>query len=138
MSSTPKIRFSPRASSARTPPSRMPLIAASTRKIGSTTGKPSSQHSPHRAPRLRLVGRVSVRKSDAHVRFADEVLLGELRGPAFHLDPPDFQQVRAVHQLEHLAHVLLDDEDGVALLTHAPDQVEDTQRSEEHTSELQS
>ena len=40
---------------------------------------------------------------------------------------PTSRQIRAVHQLEHLAHVLLDDEDGVALLAHAADQIEDAQ-----------
>src|SRR5207247_10539534 len=99
MSSTPKIRLSPSASSASTPPSRMPLIAASTRKIGSIN-------------------------SDAHVRLADEILAGQLRGRALHLDAPDFQEVRAVDQLEHLPHVLLHDEDRVTLLAHPPDQVE--------------
>src|SRR5262245_17792712 len=90
MSSTPKIRFRPSASSASTPPSRMPLIAASTRKIGS-------------------IG------LDPHVGLAHEVLLGEVAGPPFHLDAAHLEHVRAVHELQYLAHVLLHHQDRVAL-----------------------
>ena len=82
------------------PPSRMPLSAASTRKIGSITGPRTPSH---------------------------EVLLGQLGGAALHLDAPHLEQVRAVHQLQHLPHVLLDDQDRVALGADAADQVEEPQ-----------
>src|SRR5713226_6818156 len=108
MSSTPKIRFSPSA-----------------RRGGGGGKRPSSQPSPHRSPRLRLVGSVSARNSNAKVGLADEVLLRELVRLALHLDAPDLQQVSAIHELEHLANVLLHDENRVALFAHAADQVED-------------
>src|SRR6266496_2715236 len=88
-----------------TPPSRMPLIAASTRKTGSIMNRPPSG--------------VGSGRSQADVRFPDEVLLAELVAPAFHPDASDFQEVGAVGQLQHLPHVLRDDQDGVALLPHA-------------------
>src|SRR6266536_2348442 len=93
MSSTPKIRLRPSASTASTPPSRMPLIAASTRKTGSIMNRPPSG--------------VGSGRSQADVRFPDEVLLAELVAPAFHPDASDFQEVGAVGQLQHLPHVLL-------------------------------
>ena len=71
---------------------------------------------------------MTTRSRGAHrpdVRLSDEVLLAQLVGPALHADPPDLQQVRAVDQLEHLTHVLLDDQDRVALLADAADQVEE-------------
>src|SRR5678815_1745971 len=101
MSMTPKIRFKPSASSASTPPRRIPLITASSRKMG------------------------SIIALEAHVGFADEVLPREIGGPALHHDAAHLQQIRAVHDLEHLAHVLLHDQDGIALLAHAADQVEE-------------
>src|ERR687895_202559 len=103
MSTTPKIRFSPSASSASTPPSRIPLMAASARKIGSITDGPPP--------------------SESHVRLAHEILVGQLVGAPFHRDSTDLQQVCAIDQLQHLPHVLLDDEDRVALLPDAPDQI---------------
>src|SRR2546425_1398610 len=131
MSSTPKIRFSPRARRASTPPRRMPLIAASTRKIGSIN---SALASPLIYPALASRQGRSARtptpaasRSDAKVGLADEVLLRELVRPALHLDAADLQQVGPIHELEHLANVLLDHEDRVALFAHATDQVEDAQ-----------
>src|SRR6266545_2961716 len=104
MSSTPKMRFRPSASRARMPPSRTPLIAASRRKMGSTMGG-----------------------LEPHVRLADEVLLAELGGEALHLDPAHLEQVGAIHELQDLADVLLDDQDGVALLAHPADEIEEAE-----------
>src|SRR3984893_8271017 len=104
MSMTPKMRLSPSARSASTPPSRMPLITASRIKSGSIMDG-----------------------SGADVRLADEVLLGELARAAFHLDPPHLEKIGAVHDLEDLAHVLLDHEDGIAFLAHPTDEVEEAQ-----------
>ena len=63
--------------------------------------------------------------SEPHVRFPDEVLLGEVGGPALHLGAAHLEEIGPVHELQHLAHVLLHDQDGVALLAHAADQVEE-------------
>src|SRR6266478_10120500 len=161
MSSTPKIRFNPRARRASTPPRRMPLMAASTRKIGSIIRIPL----PHwgrglpfelrRCPLFELKGEALKRElnesrmpesgearaetgegdSYAEVGLAHEVLLRELVRPALHFDAPDLEQVRPVHELEHLANVLLDHEDRVALFAHAADQVEDAE--DHHGGEAQ-
>ena len=67
MSSTPKIRLSPSASSASTPPRRRPLSAASASSSGLLTTRSRGAHRPD-------------------VRLADEVLLAELVGAALHAD----------------------------------------------------
>src|SRR5574341_1082302 len=59
------------------------------------------------------------RVSKAHVRLPDEVLVQQVAGLPLHADPPNLQQVRPVRQGQDLAHFLLHDQHGVALLTHA-------------------
>src|SRR5437660_757750 len=105
MSMTPKIRLRPRARMASTPARRMPLTTASARKIGSG------------------IGGLSLSQSD--VGLPHERLVGEVGGPSLVADPPDVEQVGAVDEGQHLADILLDDEDRVPLLTHLTHQVED-------------
>src|SRR6266540_3716636 len=74
---TPKTRLRPSDSNARTPPSRIPLISASSRKMS-------------KMPRLRPPC------SDSEIGFAEAVARQELGGLAAGAD--------ASHQLEHLLH----------------------------------
>src|SRR5438105_11290236 len=113
MSSTPKMRLSPSASRASTPPRSSPFTAASISNSGLWAT---------RSTRL-----LTARCSQPHIRLAHEVLLGELVGPALDPDPSDLQQIGAIGELQDLADVLLDDEDRVALLAHAPDEIEEPQ-----------
>src|SRR5689334_10637535 len=98
---TPKMRLRPSASSASTPPSSSPLTIDSRRKMS-----------------MRLT-------SHPHVGLADELVLAHRRGRAGGADPPDLEEIGAVDEIEHLTHVLLDDEDGEALLADAADERKD-------------
>src|SRR5437016_9998170 len=98
---TPKTRLRPSDSNARTPPSKSPLITASSRKMS-------------KIPRARPP------RSDSEIRLADAVARQQLGGSPGGVDAAGLEQVRAIDHAEHQLHVLLDD------------------RSEEHTSELQS
>src|SRR4029453_4146341 len=102
---TPKTRLSPSDSSASTPPSRSPLMTASSKKMSKI---------PRASPR-----------SDSEIRLANTVTRQELGGAAGGVDTARLEQVRAVDHPEHLLHVLLDDQHGQAAGPDAIDQLED-------------
>src|SRR5262249_53968296 len=87
------------ASSASTPPKRMPLMTASRRKI-------------------------SMAASESHIGAADMVVARELARDAAQADMAAFEQVGAIDDVEHLLHVLLDDQYGEAFAANAPPQLE--------------
>src|SRR5262249_27187650 len=99
---TPKIRLSPRESSASTPPNSTPLITASSRKM-SKKG-------------MRL---------DPEIGLADGLGRGQLGGGAGGPDAARLEQVRPIHHPQHLLHVLLDDQHVEAAGADARHQVED-------------
>src|SRR2546421_8978462 len=107
---TPKIRFKPSASSASRPASKSPLRIASRKKMSSWQSITISQP--------------SFIRSNPHVRLADLVARGEFLRAAARLQPPDLEQVGAVRNFQHLAHVLLDDQHRVAFRADAAHQVE--------------
>src|SRR2546422_11780021 len=88
---TPKTRLRPSDSNARTPPSKSPLITASSRKIS-------------KIPRARPP------RSDSEIRLADAVARQQLGGAPGGVDAAGLEQVRANDHPEHLLHVLLDDQ----------------------------
>src|SRR5580700_6680909 len=96
------MRLSPSASSASTPPSRRPLITASSRYMSMPL-----------APALQ-----------PHVRPADEVVVLEFRRRSGEPDAPDLKQIGTVDDVEHLLDVLLDDQHGQPFAADALDQVE--------------
>src|SRR5438094_307164 len=105
---TPKIRFKPSESRARTPPSSTPLSSASSRKMSKMAmggGRPFS--------------------SDSEIRFADRVAGQQLGGGAGGADAAGLEHVRAIDDAQHLLHVLLDDQHGEAGGPEARHQVED-------------
>src|SRR5688572_29752703 len=102
---TPKIRLRPSASRASRPPSRIPLMIASSRK----TSKKSSI-----VPAL-----------DAEIRLFDGIARQQLGRRARAADGAGLEQVGAVDDLQHLLHVLLDDQHGKPARTDALDQLED-------------
>src|SRR5881296_853062 len=58
--------------------------------------------------------------SVTQVRLPHAFVLAQLRALAFEHDAPDLEQVRAVRHVERRVRVLLDDEDGEALLLVEP------------------
>src|SRR4051794_5697308 len=127
---TPKIRFRPSASSASRPASKSPLRTASRKKMSSwqsivTACHPGRPAGPIRdplrhtrtsacgekcVPALALLGRNDTGSaSNPHVGAADLVARAKLLCAAARLQPADFEQVGAVGDFEHLAHVLLND-----------------------------
>jgi hypothetical protein len=49
------------------------------------------------------------RSLEPDIGLADEILFGQLVRPSFDGDSPDLQEVGAIHQFQHLPHILLDD-----------------------------
>src|SRR5262245_58011024 len=131
---TPKIRFSPSASSASRPASRMPLRIASRKKMSSWQSIGSRPRPwpwfetrccaplltmrsgvtrvlilrSGRRPRLEGWRHALPHLSNPHVRLADLVAGEQFLRRSACLDAPDLEQVGAVGDLEHLAHVLFD------------------------------
>src|SRR5258706_2108331 len=95
---TPKIRLSPRASSARTPPKSTPLMTASRRKM--STLQP-------------------------HVGAPHHVALQQFGGRPGQGYMAGLEKIGAIDQLQRLLDVLLDDQHGKTLLANPPHQVED-------------
>src|SRR5256712_4434979 len=88
---TPKTRLRPSDSNARTPPSRIPLISASSRKMSKM---------PRSCPP----------RSNSEIRFADAVARQELGGPPGGVNAARLEQVGPIDHPQHLLHVLLDDQ----------------------------
>src|SRR4029077_14404585 len=103
---TPKTRLSPSDSSASTPPSRSPLITASSKKMSK-------------------IPKAASPRSDSEIRLANAVTRQELGGAAGGVDAARLEQVRAIDHPEHLLHVLLDDQHGQTAGPDAIDQLED-------------
>src|SRR4029450_893438 len=103
---TPKPRLRPSDSSARTPPSRSPLITASSRK----TSKIPRWWPP---------------RSHSEGRFADAVAGQELGSAPGGVDVARLEQVGAIDHAEHLLHVLLHDQHGQSAGADTADQLED-------------
>src|SRR5262249_52574100 len=99
---TPKIRLSPRESSASTPPNSTPLITASSRKM--------SKKGMRRAREIGL---------------GEGLGRGQLGGGAGRRDAARLEQVRPTHPPQPLLHVLLDDQHVEAAGADARPQVED-------------
>src|SRR3989442_9843881 len=80
--------------------------------------------------------------SVSEIRASDGVVPAELGGRARHDDAAGLEEVGMVRQVERRRHVLLDEQDADALLavdrTDDAEDLADDERSEEHTSELQS
>src|SRR6266404_6158843 len=102
---TPKTRLSPSDSSASTPPSRSPLITASSKKMSK-------------------IPKAASPRSDSEVCLANAVTRQELGGAAGRVDTARLEQVRAIDHPEHLLDVLLDDQHGQAAGANAIDQLE--------------
>src|SRR5438093_10799076 len=84
---TPKTRLRPSDSNARTPPSRIPLISASSRKMSKM---------PRSCPPC----------SDSEIRFAKAVARQELGGLAGGVNAAGLEQVGPIHHSEPLLHAL--------------------------------
>src|SRR5689334_14779094 len=117
---TPKMRFKPSASSASRPASSSPLMSASTKKMSSW----QSIYSPPLSSRNFARRDIRDDSSHPHVRLADIVAGGKLGGGAGGLDAADLEQIGPIDDLQHLAHVLLDDQHGVAFGADAAHEVE--------------
>src|SRR5262247_2297894 len=99
------MRLRPRDRRARTPPSKMPLISASSRKMSRI---------PTASPR-----------SDAQIRFANRLALEQLGRAAGCPDTPRLEEIGPIDDVEHLLHVLLDDEHSEAAGPDLLHQLED-------------
>src|SRR5579883_886283 len=85
---TPKIRFRPRDSRASTPPRSSPFNADSSRKMS-----------------------MGWRSLQPQIRAAHELVALELGGGAGDADGTHVEEIGAIDEIEHLLHVLLDDQD---------------------------
>src|SRR4030095_10438270 len=102
---TAKTRVRPSDSSARTPPSRSPLITASSRKMSK-------------------IPRSWPPRSHSEVRFADAIARQELGGSSGGVDVAGLEQVGAVDHPEHPLPVLLHDQHRQAAGADTIDQLE--------------